>query len=216
MNLKEKAAWIQARLDEAYPEPKCALNFQNPWQLLVATVLSAQCTDERVNQVTPGLFERYPDPEATAKADINELEEAVRPTGFFRNKAKSLKASAQVVMERHGGKVPTTLEEMVKLPGIGRKTANLILGETLGIPGVVVDTHVSRVSQRLGLTTNKNAEKIEADLMKLFPTSVWTRISNQIIWHGRLVCSAKKPKCPDCMLNLHCVYYRESMESKGD
>jgi len=210
MDLKQKASWIEKKLDQMLPDASCALNYRNPWELLVATILSAQCTDERVNQVTPDLFKKYPDIRAMARAVPDELEEAVRPTGFFRNKAKSLKGCAEALVERFEGEVPPSREELVKLPGIGRKTANLILGETYGIPGIVVDTHVSRVAQRLGLTKNKDAVKIEFDLMELFPKASWNRLSHQMIWHGRLTCTARKPKCPECDLKTHCDYYQES------
>jgi len=210
MDLKKKASWIEGRLEKLLPDVKCALNYRNPWELLVATILSAQCTDERVNQVTPELFEKYPDVRAMAAAAPNELEEAVRPTGFFRNKAKSLKGCAEALVQRFGGEVPPSQDELVKLPGIGRKTANLILGETYGIPGIVVDTHVTRVSQRLGLTKNKDAVKIEFDLMELFPKESWNLLSHRMIWHGRLVCIARKPKCPECGLIEQCDYYQES------
>ncbi|MBI4776502.1 MAG: endonuclease III [Deltaproteobacteria bacterium] len=210
MDLKQKASWIEKKLDRMLPDASCALNYGNPWELLVATILSAQCTDERVNQVTPDLFKKYPDVRDMARAVPDELEEAVRPTGFFRNKAKSLKGCAEALVERFGGEVPPSQEELVKLPGIGRKTANLILGETYGIPGIVVDTHVSRVAQRLGLTGNKDAVKIEFDLMELFPKESWNRLSHRMIWHGRLTCTARKPKCPECELKTHCDYYQES------
>ena len=210
MDLREKASWIEKKLDRMLPDATCALTYRSPWELLVATVLSAQCTDERVNQVTPELFRKYPDVRAMARAVPDELENAVRPTGFFRNKAKSLKGCAQALVERFGGEIPPSQEELVKLPGIGRKTANLILGETYGIPGIVVDTHVARVTQRLGLTGNKDAVKIEFDLMELFPKESWNRLCHQIIWHGRLVCTARKPKCPECGLGNHCDYYQES------
>jgi len=208
MELKQRAQWITDRLNRAYPDARCALTFDGPWQLLVAAVLSAQCTDERVNQVTASLFRKYPGPEHMVQASLQELEEAVRPTGFYRNKAGNLKQCATELVNRHGGRVPDTLEELVKLPGVGRKTANLILGEAFGVPGVVVDTHVLRVSNRLGLSRNKDPEKVERDLMKLFSRELWTRVSDQLIWHGRLTCTARKPKCPECVINAQCDFYR--------
>ncbi len=192
------------RLDTAYPHASCALTYQTPLQLLIATILSAQCTDERVNRVTPALFAKYPEAEEFAHADLSELEEAIRPTGFFKNKARSIQACCQKIVEEYNGKVPATLEDLVKLPGVGRKTANLILGEIWHIPGLVVDTHVRRLAKRLGLTRNDNAERVEQDLMRLIPKERWTLFSHQLIHHGRQICKARKPACERCSLNDIC------------
>ncbi|MGQ9919974.1 MAG: endonuclease III [Desulfobacca sp.] len=204
--LRPKVQAILALLAEHYPQAHCTLDFKTPLELLVATVLSAQCTDARVNQVTPAVFQRYPNAAAYAAAPLAELEEAFHPTGFFRQKAKAIQQICQTLVERYGGDIPPSLEELVKLPGIGRKTANVILGNAFGIPGIVVDTHVGRVAQRLGLTSNKDPVKIEFDLMALVPKEDWTKVSHQLIWHGRQVCTAKKPQCRACFLRPHCDY----------
>jgi endonuclease-3 len=202
---RERIGPILELLDEAYPVAECALNHENPLQLLVATILSAQCTDERVNIVTRDLFRRYRTAHDFAKADPAELEQAIRPTGFFRNKTKSLIGMGKALVERHGGQVPRTMEELLEVPGAARKTSNVVLGTAYGIAvGVVVDTHVSRVSQRLGLTRHEDPVRIEADLMKLLPQDRWIRYSHQIIHHGRQVCAARKPLCDICPLNELC------------
>lgn len=201
-------------LDQHYPEVHVTLDFTNPLELLVATILSAQCTDERVNQVTPALFKKYPGAAAYARAPLEELEQDIYQTGFYHNKAKSLKALGQALAERYGGQVPASLEELVKLPGIGRKTANVVLGNAFGLPGIVVDTHCGRVSQRLGLTAAKDPVKIESDLMALVPKERWTRFSLQLIWHGRAICTARNPKCPTCPLLPYCDYGQKAMGSK--
>jgi endonuclease-3 len=217
MDIKEKVSPILKALDQAYPNAKLALHFSNAFELLVATILSAQCTDERVNQVTPSLFKRYPDARALAQADQAELEDDIRSTGFFRNKAKSLKGCAQALVEKHGGKVPPDLDALVQLPGIGRKTANVVLGAAYGIPGIVVDTHVSRITQRLGLTKNTDPVKIEFDLMEILPQERWTLFSHQIILHGRQICVARKPLCDRCPLSAWSDYYQNlASEKKGD
>lgn len=200
-----RAAEIFDRLLELYPNAHCALEHRNPYQLLVATILSAQCTDERVNMVTPALFERFPDVHTLATAQQEELEEIIRSTGFFRNKAKSLLGMARAVVNGHAGAVPDTMEALQALPGVGRKTANVVLGNAFGIDeGVVVDTHVLRLSRLLGLTVQKDPEKIERDLMALFPREQWTMLSHLLIFHGRRVCIARRPKCPDCALSNLC------------
>jgi endonuclease-3 len=202
---RARAAEIVARLQSAYPAAQCSLDFRNAYELLVATILSAQCTDERVNMVTPALFERYPTPEDLAGARTDELEDMIRSTGFFRNKTKSLLGMADAVVERHGGAVPSGFDEMVRLPGVGRKTANVVLGNAFGInEGIAVDTHVRRVSGRLGLTRHTDPEKIELDLMKLVPRERWTDLSHLLIFHGRAVCRAPKPRCEDCTLSDIC------------
>ena len=195
---------ILQRLDEAYPGATCALNYQTPLQLLIATILSAQCTDERVNKVTPSLFQKYKTAKDFAEADLETLQEEIRPTGFYKNKAKAIQACCRKIVDEFGGEVPSTLEEMITLPGVGRKTANLVLGETRHIPGIVVDTHVRRLAKRLGLTKHDDPEKIEQDLMRLIPKERWTLFSHQLIHHGRQVCKARKPACDRCVLKDLC------------
>jgi endonuclease-3 len=206
MNPAAKIGPILKLLEQYYPDAHVTLDFSNPLELLVATVLSAQCTDVKVNQVTPAVFQKYPTVAAYAGAPLAQLEEAVHPTGFFRQKAKSLKAICQALMAQHGGQVPRSLEELVQLPGVGRKTANVILGNAFSVPGIVVDTHCGRVSQRLGLTPQKDPVKIEFDLMALVPRERWTKFSLQLIWHGRALCMAKNPRCRQCPLLPHCDY----------
>jgi endonuclease-3 len=201
----ERAPQIFDRLRAAYPDARCALDFQTPFQLLVATILSAQCTDKRVNMVTPTLFSTYPTPGALAAAKRDELEELVKPTGFFRNKTKSLLGVSAAIETRHGGEVPATMNELVELPGVGRKTANVVLGNAFGRnEGVVVDTHVSRVSRRLGLTGHDDPVKIEQDLAALFPREQWTLLANLLIVHGRQICEARLPKCSRCPVGDLC------------
>ena len=201
----ERIAAILKALDEAYPDAVCALTHRSPWELLVATILSAQCTDVRVNMVTPELFKRFPTPEAMAKAEIPQLIEIIRTTGFFNNKAKSIKGAAQAVVDRFGGKVPETLAELITVPGAARKTANVVLGVSYGkAEGVVVDTHVFRISRRLDLTKCDTAEKVEQDLMRIIPKDHWIRFSHQVIHHGRQVCVARNPKCDKCNLEQLC------------
>ncbi|HSH00248.1 MAG TPA: endonuclease III, partial [candidate division Zixibacteria bacterium] len=198
---RARARKIIARLKKAYPDSECSLKHKNPYQLMVATILSAQCTDERVNMVTPALFERFPAPEKMAGAAQDELEELIKTTGFFRNKAKSIKNNAIELLQRHAGAVPRTLAELVKLPGVGRKTASAVLGAGFGLAeGVVVDTHVTRISRLLGLTSQKTPEKIERDLMEILPKKDWIGWTHMIIDHGRAVCIARRPRCGDCAL----------------
>ena len=198
---KRHAAGVVRRLKAAYPDAHCALVFRSPLELLVATILSAQCTDVRVNMVTPALFASYPDARALAAARTADLERAIQSTGFFRNKAKSIAGAASRLVAEHGGEVPQDLATLVKLPGVGRKTANVVLGTAFGIPtGVVVDTHVARLSKRLGLTRHTDAVKIEQDLMRLLPKREWIDFSHRMIAHGRQVCLARKPKCDVCPL----------------
>jgi endonuclease-3 len=202
-------------LDQTYPDAKCSLDFKNPLELLVATVLSAQCTDERVNQVTKSLFNKYRSAADYANAPLEELEDDIRSTGFFRNKAKSLKNCGVALLEQHQGEVPASLGQLVKLPGIGRKTANVILGAAFKIPGIVVDTHVGRVSQRMGLTSEQDPVKIEFDLMEIIPKDKWTAFSHQLIQHGRKICTARKPKCPECPLLEHCDFGQQTVRVTG-
>lgn len=195
------AAQVVRRLKRTYPAATCALVHDNPFQLLVATILSAQCTDERVNMVAPELFRHYPDAASMAKASQADLERIIKSTGFFRAKAKNLRACSQALVEQHGGEVPKDLDALVTLPGVGRKTANVVLGTAFGIPtGVVVDTHVSRISQRLGLTAAKTPEKIEADLMQQLPRKEWIDFAHRVIHHGRQICKARRPLCEICPL----------------
>jgi endonuclease-3 len=202
---KARAAEIYDRLAAAYPDAHCALDFKTPFQLLIATILSAQCTDKRVNLVTPALFKRYPTPEALASANVEELEELIKSTGFFRNKSKSLIGMATAVDAAHGGVIPDEMESLVKLPGVGRKTANVVLGNAYDKnEGVVVDTHVGRVSKRLALTKQTDPVKVEQDLMKLFPRERWTMLSHLLIEHGRQICDARRPRCEVCFLNDIC------------
>jgi endonuclease III len=210
-NQEREAARIREillRLADAYPEAVCALHFNSPFQLLAATILSAQCTDARVNMVTPVLFAQYPDARAMAEADREELEQIIRSTGFFRNKARNLVGAAQVLVSQFSGRVPNSMEELLTLPGVARKTANVVLGTAFGIAsGIVVDTHVSRVSQRLGLTAQPEPVKIEEDLMKVIPGDEWIVFSHRLIHHGRQICRAPKPRCQDCTLTDLCPYF---------
>jgi endonuclease-3 len=208
--LRSRAGWIARGLHRLYPDADCALVHSDPLELLVATILSAQCTDERVNTVTPALFRAYPSAAAYAGAAPQELEEAIRPTGFFRNKAKSLIGLGRALTQRHGGRVPEDMDELVKLPGVGRKTANVILGTWFGKPAITVDTHVGRLSRRLGLTAEKDPVKIELALQKLLPQKEWTFVSHALIWHGRRVCKSRKPACDGCGLRAKCPYPKGS------
>jgi endonuclease-3 len=201
----KRAAAIEAGLAAAYPDAAIELAFRNPYELLVATILSAQCTDVRVNAVTPALFTRFPDASTMAGADTAELEEMIRSTGFYRAKAKSLSGMARALVERHRGEIPASMEDLTRLPGVGRKTANVVLGTAFGMAtGVVVDTHVARLAQRLGLSAETDPEKIERDLMGLFPNSSWVAIGHRLILHGRRVCTARKPACDRCPLATVC------------
>ena len=208
MRSKADVKKILAILKKTYPEARCSLDHHTPLELLMATILSAQCTDERVNQITPALFKKYPTASHYAQAEPAALEEDVRSTGFFRNKARSIKALGQALEAEHGGRVPASLEALVKLPGVGRKTANVVLGTAFGLPGVVVDTHVARISQRLELTENQDPVKIEFDLMKQLPKETWVSFSHQMIAHGRTLCKARKPDCPRCPLLALCPFGR--------
>jgi len=201
----ERVAAILKGLDEAYPDAVCALTHRSPWELLVATILSAQCTDVRVNIVTPDLFRRFPTPEAMAKATLTQLEELVRTTGFFRNKAKSIQGAARKIISDFGGEIPQTLAELITVPGAARKTANVVLGVSFGkAEGVVVDTHVFRISRRLELAKGETPQVVEQELMKVLPEDRWINYSHQIIHHGRRVCVARNPKCKDCNLETLC------------
>jgi endonuclease III len=202
--LRSHARRIARQLAKLYPDAHCALHHQGPLQLLVATILSAQCTDVRVNLVTPALFARYPDARAFAAADLAELETAIHSTGFYRNKARNLIACCRALVEKHGGEVPATMEELVPLAGVGRKTANVVLGNAFNVPAITVDTHVGRLSRRMGLTTEDDPEKVERDLMRLLPKKEWMMFSHRMIFHGRQVCHARKPSCETCVLAKLC------------
>ncbi len=204
MTKKERARQIGEVFDTVYPNAKCSLDYKTEHQLLVATMLSAQCTDARVNLVTPALFKRYKSVDEFASADICEVEEYIRSCGFYHNKAKNIILSARQILERHGGKVPDTMEELVSLAGVGRKTANLILGDVFGKPSVVVDTHCIRITNRLGLSEGKDPEKIEMQLKKILSPETSGRFCHQIVYHGREICTARNPKCADCPVKHLC------------
>jgi len=202
---KERAAKIIQTLEKDYPDAKIALNYSNALELLISTILSAQSTDVTINQITKKLFKKYTQPEDYAKADIAELEQDIKSSGFYHNKAKNIQNSAKLIVDKFGGKVPKTMEELLELPGVARKTANIVLFGAFGkVEGVAVDTHVRRLSQRLGLTENEDPEKIEQDLMRLVPRERWMHLANLLIFHGRNVCFAKKPNCAGCSLNKVC------------
>jgi endonuclease-3 len=205
-DLKKRVKEIIKILSKEIPDSRIALKFSNPLELLIATILSAQCTDVKVNQVTVDLFKKYLSVKDYAESNLAKLGEEIRPTGFYRNKARSIQKCCQELVKRFGGDVPRTLEELVTLPGVGRKTANVILGNTFGIPGIVVDTHVSRVSQRIGLTKNDDPVKIEFDLMEIVLKEEWTHFSNLLVWHGRRTCVARKPLCEICPIRKWCNY----------
>ena len=191
-------------LKELFPEARCELIYNNPFQLLVATILSAQCTDKQVNKVTPALFAAYPDAKSMSEAPIEKIEELIHSTGFYKNKAKNIKSMAYALVKDHNGEVTDNMDELVKLPGVGRKTANVVLGNAFHVPGMVVDTHVKRITNRYGLTKNSDPEKIEQDLMKIFPKERWTELSHQLVLFGRYFCMAKKPNCNECKIFDYC------------
>jgi endonuclease-3 len=205
----EKAARAQAigaMLQRKYPAAKCSLEFRNPLQLLIATILSAQCTDARVNQVTPGLFAAYPDAQALAQAELADVERLIQSTGFYRNKARAIVETCRELAAKHDGRVPRTMDELIQLRGVGRKTANVLLGNAYGIPGMVVDTHVGRLSRRLGFTRHAGPEKVEQDLMQLFPPERWTKLAHELILLGRAHCKAPTPRCDGCPLLALCPF----------
>jgi endonuclease III len=203
--VEQRAPEIYEKLSAEYPDAKCALDHRNPFELIVATILSAQCTDQRVNMVTPALFERFPSAEKMSAAKPEVLEEMIKSTGFFRNKTKSLLGMSGTVVEKHGGEIPRSMDELVELPGVGRKTANVVLGNAFGIDeGIVVDTHVSRLSNRLALSRESDPVKIEQDLIALYPKNRWTMLSHLLISHGRAICDARKPLCEKCVVNRLC------------
>ena len=202
--MEKRAARVSAALAKIYPNARISLDFATPWQCLAATILSAQCTDERVNQVTPALFREFPDARATARADPERIQKLIVTTGFFRQKTKSLMSSARMIVERHGGEVPSEMEDLVKLAGVGRKTANVILGHVFGKPGFVVDTHVRRLTKRLGFTRSTTPDEIETHMQALLPPKDWTPFSMRLILHGRQVCHARQPRCDDCVVEKDC------------
>lgn len=191
-------------LESLFPAPECALKFATPFQLLVATIMSAQCTDKQVNKTTPGLFAKYPDARSMAGAELSDIEETIRSIGIYKNKARNIHNAAKAIMKNFGGEVPRTMEELTSLPGVGRKTANVVLGNAFGVPGMVVDTHVKRIANRFGLTKNQDPAKIERDLMKLIPSESWTDFSHQLVLFGRSVCDARKPDCAGCGVSEIC------------
>ncbi len=208
-DLKAKTRKITSALRKQYPDARCMLDYKDAYQLLMATILAAQCTDKKVNEVTPALFAKYPTPEAMASADQATLEGEIKPTGFFRNKARSLRGCAAEIVAKFGGKVPGTMEQLVELPGVGRKTANVVLGECFGKPGIIVDTHFLRVTRRLGLTKSDDPGRIEQDLDALVPEAERTLFSHLITFHGRRICDARKPKCDICPVRDACDYFAE-------
>ncbi len=214
--LVRQARKVNKILGEVFPDARCELDFKNPLQLLVATVLSAQCTDKRVNMVTPNLFKKYPTAEKLAGAPRADLEEIIKSTGFYRNKAASIHGLATALLEKHGGKVPGNLDSLVKLPGVGRKTANVVLGNAFDVPGITVDTHVGRIARRLGWTTNTDPVKVEFDLMELFDSKDWTMLNHRLIFFGRRICHSRKPACGACPVAKLCPSFGEGPTDKAE
>jgi endonuclease-3 len=204
---KVRAKVIYRQLSKCYPNVRCELDYKNAFQLLVATVLSAQCTDKRVNQTTPALFKKYPNPQKMAKADLKDIQNLVKSTGFFRAKAKNIKGLSNIIVEQFDGNVPSNLEDLITLPGVGRKTANVVLGHAFGIPGITVDTHFGRLSRRFGWSKQSNPVKVEFEVGELIPEKEWTNLSQRMIWHGRRVCHSRKPACGACALAKLCPSY---------
>jgi endonuclease-3 len=204
---KVRAKVIYRQLSKSYPNVRCELDYKNAFQLLVATVLSAQCTDKRVNQTTPALFKKYPNPQKMAKADLRDIQKLVKSTGFFRTKAKNIKGLSNIIVKQFDGNVPSNLEELITLPGVGRKTANVVLGHAFGIPGITVDTHFGRLSRRFGWSKQNNPVKVELEVGELIPEKEWTNLSQRMIWHGRRVCHSRKPACGACALAKLCPSY---------
>jgi len=213
-NLKKRGKEILKRLKREFPDAQCTLDFKNPLQLLIATILAAQCTDERVNRVTKNLFKKYKKAEDYVSVDPKELEEDIRSTGFYRNKAKSLRVCCTTLIEKHRGQVPKNLDQLVQISGIGRKTANLVLGSAYGVPGIAVDTHVKRVANRLEFSSNSDPDKIERDLGQIFPENDWTDLTWNLILHGRKYCHAKKPKCDICPIQTHCIFFEKTLAER--
>lgn len=209
-DLKARAENISSILSEAYPEATCSLDYKKPLELLIATMLAAQCTDERVNIVTKDLFKKYPTVYDYANANPEELEQDIKSTGFYRNKAKNIIGCCKKLIKEFDGKVPDSMDALLQLPGVGRKTANVVLGNIYGIPGIIVDTHCKRLSNRIGLTDKEDPEKIEYDLMEIVPRKDWTAFSNCLVYHGRAVCNAKKPKCGQCRVAQYCDFFNNN------
>lgn len=216
MRRSEKVLKIKEIFDRVYADAKCSLDYTEPYQLLIAVVLSAQCTDKRVNIVTQTLFDKYKTLKDFADADIDELAEAVKPCGFYKTKSRNIKALAQKIIEEYGGKIPDTMEELTALPGVGRKTANLILGDVYGKPALVIDTHAIRLTGRIGLTKETDPKKIEFDLKKFVPDDYSIHFCHQLVWHGRAICTARSPKCEICPIAMLCRYYEKTYVKKGD
>lgn len=201
-------------LKQTYPDAKCSLDFSSPFEMLIAVILSAQCTDERVNKTTPAIFSKYNTPEDFANMDLNLLEKLIHPCGFYKNKAKSIKATSKILVEKYNSEVPKTMEELVSLPGVGRKTANVVMLEAFNSPqGVAVDTHCKRIANRIGFSKEKEPEKIEQDLLKIFPKKYYYDLNHVLIWHGRNICDSRKPKCEQCPISKYCNYYNQIKSS---
>lgn len=208
--MKENVVKIIEELKKMYPDAKCSLDFSTPFEMGIAVMLSAQCTDERVNKITPILFEKYKKPEDYVKANLKEIEEIIKPCGFYKNKAKNLKGYAKDIVEKYNGKMPETMEELIKLPGIGRKSANVIMLEAFNNPqGIAVDTHAKRIANRMGLSKEKEPSKIEQDLIKQIPKKYFKDVNHLLVWHGRQTCNARKPKCEECRVNKYCELYNK-------
>lgn len=213
--MKKQGKEIVEILKKQYPDAKCSLDFNTPFEMLVAVMLSAQCTDERVNKTTPSIFAKYSTPKDFANIEIEKLEELIHPCGFYKNKAKNIKACAQMILEKHAGEVPRTMEELIQLPGVGRKSANVVMLEALGdAQGIAVDTHCKRIANKLGLSHEKEPEKIEQDLLKIFAKEDYKDINHLLIWHGRNTCDARKPKCEECVLKEMCEEYQNGRKAK--
>lgn len=205
---------IIKELKKQYPDATCSLDFETPFQMVVAVMLSAQCTDERVNKTTPSLFEKYGTPEAINNIQQEKLEKIIHPCGFYRNKAKNIKAMAKELIEKYNGKVPESMEELMNLPGVGRKSANVVMLEAFNNPqGIAIDTHAKRIANRLGLSKNKEPEKIEQDILKIIPKEYYKDVNHLLVWHGRNICDARKPKCNECPINKYCAFYKSNKKS---
>lgn len=212
MNKKDAIKFVDL-LKKAYPDAKCSLDFTTPFELVVAVMLSAQCTDERVNKTTPELFKKYGTPESICAMDINELEKIIHPCGFYKNKAKNIKAMAKEVLEKYNGKIPESMSELIKLPGVGRKSANVIMLEAFNNPqGIAIDTHAKRIANRVGLSKETVPEKIEQDILKIIPKKYYKDVNHILVWHGRNICDARKPKCLECPISKYCKYYKSNKE----
>ena len=213
--MKKQGKEIVEILRKKYPDAKCSLDFETPFEMLVAVMLSAQCTDERVNKTTPSIFAKYSTPKDFADIDLQKLEELIHPCGFYKNKAKNIKACAKMILEKHAGEVPKTMEELVELPGVGRKSANVVMLEAFGdAQGIAVDTHCKRIANKLGLSKEKEPEKIEQDLLKIFEKEDYKDINHLLIWHGRNTCDARKPKCEECVLKEICEEYKNGRKTR--